>query len=344
LLRELTPEKQAKLVTSKPANMEAYEYYLRGYKAYFKKFRTTWTIPDFEETERYFLKAISLEPTYADAYVYLADLYDSRAAMISTDRTKFRHLGDSAMRIGFKLNPNSILTLLGHAGSFQNNIDSTFFYLKRAYRVSPDAPETIEEIAGFYLGIGLNEPALKFVHRLVELDPLSESGIIAIGGIQLRHGAYEDATKTLMKVIELNHDNANAHFLLGQIFIMQGNRKNALNHLEIVKQINPEGRQATVLQAMLFAQEGRKSEALRLVKNDLRILSLLGMKKEFLTRADSLSKTTGNEIHISAVLDPTGLLKNPVYNFVRNEGEFKIIFDRVKKGYEERVAKYGELE
>ena len=338
LLRELTPEKQAILVTSRPTNIEAYEYYLKGYKAHQEKFQYTALINHFEEAEVNLLKAISLDPSYAEAYGELADLYDSRGND-PKDRTKFWNLRDSVMQIGYRLNPNSITALIVYAFSLrkrdQPNLDSSFNCIKKAYQLAPNSVQVIRSISGFYRDIGLIEKGKIFTQKNLVIDPLHIVSLNDLADEQMALGTYDDARKTLEKVLELDSENLKTHFSLCLMSLYKSDIKNAVYHLEIIKGIKgigPDHYRVIFLQALLFAKEGKRAEALKLNRG-LPVLAFLGMKKEFLARLDSIN-----------TIDPTNLIKNPIYDFVRDESKFKIILDREKKEYEVKLAKYGKLD
>ena len=184
LLSELTPEKKAKLSTTKPINIEAYEFYLRGIKIHYDRYLGSLALNDFEEAERYFLKALSLEGKYAEAYGALADLYDTRSNDLN-DQTKYWRLRDSITRIGLTMNPNSIQALIGSGYSFMRgerpDFDSSFYFFKRAYLLSPDGVRTNTAIADFYTEIGLHETAKKFWQQALDIDPLDKQSLYNMG-------------------------------------------------------------------------------------------------------------------------------------------------------------------
>ena len=334
LLHELTPEKIAKLVTIKPSNVEAYEYYLRGIKAH-NEFFLAYDTRYFGESESYFLKAISLDPNYAEAYGALADLYDTRSN-INLDRTKFRHLRDSVIQIGYRLNPNSVQTLVAIGLSFSKreapNIDSAFFYFKKAYRISPDELQTVLNLGDFYLGRGLYDFAIRYYQRAYDIDPLDLICLRQLSYMHLRLGNNAEAKKFFNKHIEL--DNADvAHYWLAFLAFIQGDSQEATRHLNVLKEKNPDLPRVLELQNMYYASEGKKEEALKSGRNEIGVLSLLKMKKEFV---DLLASFPG--------LDPNGLEKDAVCEFVRDDPQFKLLIGRLRVIREENLKKYGSLD
>lgn len=339
LLNELTPEKKAKLNVSKPANIEAYEFYLRGIKIHYDKYLGSLAVNYFNESERFLLKAILIDPNYAEAYGALADLYDTRTS-IQADQSKYWALRDSVIRIAYRMNPNSVQTLLSYGYSFMRgekpNLDSSFYFFKRAYHQSPDEVRTNTGIADFYTEIGLHETAKPFWQQALNIDPLNKQSYYNLGVVNMFLGAQEEAKRAYEKVLEWEND-AGAHYWLGYLSLLQRNRTEALRHIETIKQINPEYYRLNDLQAMLLAADGRKTEALKM-SVEPRVLSMLRMKKEFLSQLDAESKDAAN------TLNPDVLLKEPQFEFVRDDPTFKIILEKVSESYEARLSKYGKVD
>jgi TolB-like protein len=334
LIKELTPAKQLQLVTSKPANLEAYEYYLKGSKSW-NKYYSSRLDNYLLEAERYYLKSLSSDPSYAETYGGLAVTYLSKDSS-HIDRDKYWNLSDSLIRIGLKLNPRSPFVLRAYSYVLRRmdppKLDSSFYLLKKAYQI--DSYPGI--LAGFYRSVGLNEIALRFYQQAVEIDPLDINNLNGLARAQMNLGLFEEAKKNYEKILEWDNE-ARANSMLGILAVLKGDIVQARRHLEVARGINPDFGLVINLEALIIAHEGQKAKALGL-SNDSRVLSLLGMKKEFLAKVDSISRRPTN------TLDPVGLQKDPQYDFVRDEPEFKVILERVRRNYEEKLAKYGKLD
>jgi len=68
LLTKLSGAEQEKIMTKRPTNTEAYEYYLKGKYYHGTKFMTSSNLEDFITSEKMLLKAIELDSNYAPAY------------------------------------------------------------------------------------------------------------------------------------------------------------------------------------------------------------------------------------------------------------------------------------
>ena len=336
LLNELTPEKKSKLAVSKPASVEAYEYYLRGIKVHLDKYFTTGNEDYFKESERYLLKAISLDPAYADAYGALADLYDTRSNF-TTEKKKYYGERDSLALIGYRLNPNSIQTLIALFWSQLKretpNHDSAFYYLKKAYHVDSEDIKVSRVLGDFYVRVSMKESCEKFTNKSIAKSPLDVSALFTLSSLYLKYDDLDLFMKYANKIIELDSNNLPIHYLLLFTYTTHKKIAEAKREFEIIKKIKPDFHRMHILEGYILAAQGNKEEALKKDK-DINVYMLLGMKNEFLTE---LNKQSIN-------LYSPEELKTSYYDFVRNEPAFKDFQKRLKVDYEKRLAKYGTLE
>lgn len=342
LLNQLSVEAKSSLRSPAVDNVEAYEYYLKGTWTHLHEYIETARLKDFEESERYLLKAISLDAAYANAYGALADLYDSRSYIVPGDESTYRKKRDSLIQIGLKLDPGSPQINNVNGWSFikrsQPNLDSAYHYLKKAYRLYPNADYILLGLGGFYNTIGINEAEIEYLKGGSERDPLNVGFLNRLGFSYMRLGLYHDAKRYIEKALELDRSNlaANAFTALmaanqdkydqleAQIMIFQTLQEETAAWKPVEKQ----------LQALSLAMQGKRSEALALAPRDLLVLARLKMEKEFLTQLDSIASLRINWI------DPHGLIQDPVYDFVRNEAQFKDIVARVQRKYDSLIVRY----
>ena len=338
LLRELTPEKQGMLYRDKPSNFEAYENYLKGVSIHLGKY---WPSNGesiyFEESKRYFEKALSLDPEYAEAYGALANLYDTRS-YYTNDTIRSKIIRDSLVQIGLRLDPNSPEVLIANYYQFweKSMNDSAFFYLKIAFKNDPHRSLTNFEIANFFAHNGLDEIALPFIEEAVKLDPLSPVYLERLFFNQLFLGYYDDAKKTALRMLELDKESLDAYDFLFKVSLRQGNRKEALQYADQLIQKSPS--LESKLHQYIAALEGKNIDKL---PNDLALLSFLKMKPEFIKALDKRAQPT---MDLLSYVCLAGLLQDPMYDFVRDEPEFIIILERLKKSHEILLAKYGRLD
>jgi TolB-like protein len=345
LVSELTPEKKDRLSTSKPASLEAYENYLKGYAAHHTRYWNSRSIADYNESEKYFLKAISLEPTYADAYGALADLYDTRSFSPFNDANA--RARDSVARIGHRLNPNSLQVLQIYGYIFRKtirpNLDSSFYYFKKALDVAPDDPQVVRNMSFFYKSIGLLDHGMRLDSIALRLDPISPRFLEEHARWYIGKESYTKAREFFSKIMALDSNHLTVHYWMGLIACFERKPDLARKELQILHRIGGEESFEIEerLQAFIFAVEGKKAEALKSRQLDLRLFCMLGMKKEFLSHADSLAHLSVPAIYHNPIYFPTYLRKNSLFDFVRDEAAFKDLLERVSRRHDQYVSRYG---
>lgn len=344
LLGEL-PDDQKKLVnTDRPTNAEAYEYYLKGLYLHGKIYYITSPMEDYQAAEKLFLKAISLDPGYANAYAALADLYDTRGH--DPAFRKYRSLRDSVLRIGYKLNPRSLYVLFTMGVAYHNrpnpNMDSAFYYYHQAYKSDSVGFITTRLISRsvivHLMQIGLYERATPILQKLVLNDPLDVAALANLAMCQQRTGDIKNAGINMKKVLEVEDQSlfAISHLAYMSIFFKKDFDSANKAYQRILK-IAPDSPNAKNIGSILLAHEGKKKEALALSRH-IGAYSFLKMKKEAIQRLDSLI-----EIKDFDWGSYHRMRTDKALDFIRSEPEFQRLLLREKKIYEERLAKYGHM-
>ncbi len=325
---------------------QAYEYYLKGVYFHWSNFAISGKSATvggkktyFVQSEKMFLKAISIDSAYTEAYAGLADLYDSYANLYGDIKYDIKR--DSIINIGYKINPNSAYVLaikgLAYTDTDSNfNLDSAFYYLKRAYVI--DSTNTIinNVIAEVFGEIGLHDNAITINSKILLLDPLNIYVRSQLAKFLIRNGMLEKGREECIKILEIDNTNLSANIWI-LILAMYDNDKDETERLNgKLQQISPGGFEPW--RAWVLAFNGKKKEALGLNK-DIFTYSLLDMKEEALSLVDSASvrnKYTG--------LWTYNNLKNvKVFEFIWDKPAYKYILARAKKVHEERVRKFGYL-
>jgi TolB-like protein/Tfp pilus assembly protein PilF len=339
LLNELSPDTRSRLTSLKSQNVEAYEYYLRGCRIHLQKYYVTMEEQDFLQAERFFLKSISLDPHNADAYGALADLYDTRSN-IPDNYEMYWLKRDSLTKIGLSLDPKVAQVNVVNGWSFLKrrtpNLDSAYFYFARALRLYPNTDFVIGGMAGFYGAVGISDLEERYLQHALELDPLHVTFLNQRALANVNLGLYDNARKDFEKGIEVDHTNGIAHFYLGAMSATEGNKQQVSKRIEAMQAISMSRpwQSIKILQGFLLAMEGQKHKALAPASEDLRLLSILKMKDEFLSVLDSRASFPVNRY------DPAGLKQDPQYDFVRDDPRFKAILSKIQEKHDRMMAAY----
>lgn len=157
-------------------------------------------ISDFPKAVLYYEKIVSLEPTYARPYFYLASSYDHLDRITEAIATA---------RIYVSLRPKSYLSygLLGEMLQNGGFYDDSISELKKSVQINPEAGIPHLKLSESYFAIGDKANALKNLRIAYRLLP-HDLGITYLLGMRLiEHGDMADAIKPLEEANELKKDD-----------------------------------------------------------------------------------------------------------------------------------------
>jgi TolB-like protein/Tfp pilus assembly protein PilF len=259
----VTGKERARLVAARHVAPEVYESYLKGQGQLAKSNNRA----DIEGSIAYFEKAIGTDPTFAPAYVGLAEAYEGLGGIFvggSPDEVRPRVI--SAARKALELDPelNEAHALL--ADIYQKRwqwTDAEAEY-KRALELKPNDVAAHLGLASWLLCQGRTEEALAWSQRARELDPLGASGT-QIGWILFHARRYDEAIRELRSLLAVRPDDAGIQWFLSFALIGNGQSEEAIPVLEKTVSIMDRSPGSIELLATAYAHVGRRTEALRLI-------------------------------------------------------------------------------
>ena len=172
LLRELTPEKEARLKNQRPLNPEAYEAFLQG-----RFHRLKQTREDFDLAERYFQRALEIDPNYALAVAGLADVWLIRADAGFYPPSEVFPKGKVLLAKALELD-DSLADVHVSAGNFKSSNLWDWSGAEREFKRAIDLNPNLADAHFFYadLLLILKRPDEwnREMQRALELDPLDD--------------------------------------------------------------------------------------------------------------------------------------------------------------------------
>lgn len=346
LITELSIEELEEIRAAYEVNQEAWEYYIKGLYIHKELYLYSKDEKELRQSEKMFIKAISIDSTFIDAYAGLADLYDTRSNnnKAINERRDYDKKRDSVVNIAYKINQNSayLLAIKGFALSDPDreegtNLDSVYYYYNRAIQLEPDNALIYDLITSDLIYIGLSEIVIKINSRLLLSDPLNRSKREILVRAFLQNGLHSKAKLNLIEIIESYPNNVAAYKQLFRIAVFYEKDINEANRIFQVIQKLDSGDHPR-FKSYLLAMDGKKDDALSLFKS-IGTYSLLGMAKETMNRVDSLNSLYS----FIGIYTYNGLHSAKYFDIIRDEPRFKEILAKAKKVHEERVAKYGHM-
>lgn len=257
----VTGEERARLSAARPVSPEVYESYLQGLVAKGN---------DKAEVEKriaYFDEAIRKDPTFAPAYVGLADAYGKLGTVfIGAPPSETRPRVISAARKALELDPDlaDAHVLLASMYTRQWKWAEAEAEYRRALDLNPNDAAAHEGFSDWLLSHGRMEEALAWARRARDLDPLGTSGH-TIGWTLFNAHRYDEAIGEFRDVLTVRPDDRLPLMPLGWALICNHQAEEAIPELEMAASVTDSS--PGVISALIwaYAHAGRRADAVRLL-------------------------------------------------------------------------------
>jgi TolB-like protein/DNA-binding winged helix-turn-helix (wHTH) protein/Flp pilus assembly protein TadD len=259
----ITGEERSRLVAARHISPEVYESYLKGEFA----LRKSNNLSDFEHAISYFDDAIKQDPSFAGAYVGLANAYDELGTVfVGGSPAATRPKVTYAARKALELDPELVEAHVELAGIYQqewrwNDAEAEY---KWALQLRPNDAAAHLGLASWLLAEGRTEEAMEWSRRARELDPLAVTGV-DLAWILFSARRYDEAIREMHATLAVTPDDALALWFLGFSFIGEGKPQDAIPPLERAVAISHESPGAIGILARAYGHAGRRSDAFRLI-------------------------------------------------------------------------------
>ena len=234
---------------------EAYNDYLLGNHFYDLRGKENW-----EKAEGYYETALSIDSSYAPAWVGLSNVHLNQAnyGYIPNVEGTNKSIREAKKALG--LNPN-----LADAYAQIGTIKSTYDWdwtgadeaFKKGLELEPENTNVLNDAAILSLTLGRFNKAIKLEHRVIEIDPVRADGYYILGNIARYAGLPDKSIAYLRKSLELNPQFPAVHNLISLDYVEKGKPDSAL--VEVRKEKEPTWQ--TYAFAIVYYALGRKKEA-----------------------------------------------------------------------------------
>jgi TolB-like protein len=206
LQARLTDGEKAGLADIPTKSLAAWEAFQLG-----KQRRGKRTSSSLDEAERYFNKAIALDPGFTLAKVLLADTYISQIWYSGKDRKTQLDKASAIIEAVRKLHPNmpEALSTAGSIAVYRGEDSQGERQLRQALSLQPNYVPAMHVLADYLPSIGKRDEAVQMIDRAIALDPLTAVLYGKRAAILEDMGRFEEAKASYLKAIEIDPDFAN---------------------------------------------------------------------------------------------------------------------------------------
>lgn len=224
---KITGEEQLRVTRHSTKHTEAYQLYLKGRYHWNKR-----TDEGFRTAIEYFLQAIEKDPTYALAYVGLADSYLLSELLPARERyPKAKAAALKALEIDGTLG-EAHASLAAIKNWYDFDWLGAEMEFRRAIELSPNYPTAHHWYGEFLANLGRFEESVAEYQRALEIDPLSLAISSDLGMVYYHARQYDRAMEHLKKVVEMDPNYVRTHFYLAEVYEEKGMFEEALAEWE----------------------------------------------------------------------------------------------------------------
>jgi adenylate cyclase len=198
---KLTPEEQARFKYAPTNNMEAYDYYLRGWQLLWRTTKETNI-----QARQLFEKALELDPQYAGAYAGQGATYWFEwFSQWSADLRNLARAEEMLQQaIALDESQPRAHAMLGIVKLTQKQYAQATAEIERALALDPNFAFGFSNLASLLMSIGQPEEAVEAAKKAVRLDPRQFQHLNILGQAYVTAGQYEEAITTLKQVLVYN--------------------------------------------------------------------------------------------------------------------------------------------
>jgi tetratricopeptide (TPR) repeat protein len=251
------------IVERTTTSMEAYNYYLRGFENYNKYY--------YDDARRFLEKAVSIDSTFALAYMYLAftcdQVRDQRGAIAAYQRAavysekgpeKERLMIGGALAWFVEKNVEKWQALMTEAAQRYPKEKWIHFYLGAGYSLLNKMDEAIAEwltalqldsgfgpalnVLGYaYATIGQFGKAIDCFQRYASVNPGDANPFDSMAEIYFKMGKLDEAAAKYREVLEMNPSFYQSHAALAYVLCLKEDLKEGSAHLDqfIAQAVSP---------------------------------------------------------------------------------------------------------
>lgn len=325
-------------------SMEAYNYFLRGREEGEKFY--------YDDARRFLEKAVELDPTFASAYLYLAETYQKLGNTKAGNEAL-----EKAKTFSEKATEKEKLYIEGvYTYVIEKNQEKAVRMLKQIIKKYPKEKQFHSDLGNLYSLKHLSFEAIEEHTRALELDPNDGSSLNGIAYAYADIGNFEKAIEYFTKYASVSPGDANPFDSMAELYFRMGKLDEAVAKYQEALEVKPDFYMADWSIGYLYAFKENYSEAMKWLDQFIAHPSpgqkaqgyvwkgfyhyWLGRLDEFqssLFKAANLAKSVGNDLWIANTDWIRGWIHYDRGEFELGQKSFKSWFDFIINDSQEAI-------
>lgn len=318
------------------ANLKAYHAYLQG--------RHYWSKRDVDGVRAaisFFRQAIDLDPTYALAYVGLAECYVLLRGHCWSSAPDLYLMARAAAAKALEIDDavaeaHATIGLIAMVAEW--NWEAAEQALRSAIDLAPDYATTRNWYANWLAAQGRLDDAVQEAQEAVRLDALNSTWHMGVGHMQFLARRYQESIETEMKVLEIDPQFWLAHWVNGLACEQIGEQAHAIAALRLADDCSGGNLMVRGVLGRMLARCGNVEEARRILNDvasrggrDAAPAEIAGMIHAGLGDADAafdcFERAAGNGSYLLSFLNVS-----PLFDSLRSHERFSRLQRLVRLG------------
>lgn len=265
-LREnLTVKQQAEpLVTAPTKNIQAYTSYLKGLH-YWNKL----TPADTRKAITCFEEAVTLEPSYAQAYAMIATAFgflgSSGQLLPSKAFEKVHHYADKALELDSAIAESHIAKATAYL-FYERDWKRAYDALQKSIQLNPGAIAAYQLLGFYYVTTGQKAKAVQVMEEAIKIDPLSTLINQSLGNMYIFAERYDDAIRQADKLLEMDPQMRISIELKGWAIGLKGDWNRVLEFFKECHRLTHHPLKGLMGVGFAYAKLGEKDKALECIR------------------------------------------------------------------------------
>jgi len=325
-------ESEKRTLEKKPTeNIEAYSNFLRGRELYREE-----TEASLRQAIILFEKAIKLDPSFARAYVGLAECHQSLANAGYEPYDVSLSTVKSSLECAINLDPDLPEAHVSLSEMFFNVDDvlSSEAEARRALELNPSLPDPYWMLSELAADKGEPEEMVRQIETAYRLDPIRPYFIWHVGTAYLWTGREQEALELWKKTEELAP--AFTYRGMTEYYLAKGNLEKAREFHAKFEKLEPSPPRATSLGGIIAALEGDREKSLLAIKKieDAKMgpigFNYIGYVYHALGDLDSYFEYMNKALEAHTII-PSILMYSPLFAKARADPRYLELVERLRR-------------